>query len=329
MKSLIQELPQHIEKGIEIFSKTAWSSDISNIKKVVISGLGGSGIGGSIVADLARFHSPIPVHVCKDYRLPAFVDADTLFIASSYSGDTEETLSALQQAIQSDARIMCITSGGELAKIATEHAFPVFIVPGGYPPRACLGYSLSILVCIFSKLACLPSLYLDVLKILPNFLSDKQTEIIEKARELAQRLFQTHPIVYADVQNEGIAIRFRQQLNENAKMLASHHVVPEMNHNELVGWSMDQPLHTAVFFRTLNDYTRNQTRIDINTETISRRAASVSHIWAEGDHHLVQTFYLIHLGDWASYFLAEMNNVDIMDIQVINELKGKLSSLND
>ncbi|MBE2245901.1 MAG: bifunctional phosphoglucose/phosphomannose isomerase [Candidatus Competibacteraceae bacterium] len=327
MKSLIKGLPQHIEKGLEIFSQVSWSPDTNNIKNIVISGLGGSGIGGSIAADLSRLHSSVPVCISKDYHIPAFIGPDTLFIASSYSGDTEETLSSAHQAIIKGANVICITSGGKLSKLAIEHRLPAFIVPGGYPPRACLGYSLSILICILQKINCLPSSYSQVLKTLPAFLTNHADKIIKESEKLARQLFQTFPIIYADSSNEGIAVRFRQQLNENAKMLASHHVIPEMNHNELVGWSMDQPLQSVVFLRTAIDYTRNQARVDINSEIISQRAASVSHLWSEGDHPLEHVFYLIHFTDWVSYFLAEMNGVDIMDIQIINELKQKLSNL--
>ncbi|MCX7743811.1 MAG: bifunctional phosphoglucose/phosphomannose isomerase [Flavobacteriales bacterium] len=327
MQELIKNLPLQIKESIQIFEVTGIPPLTNEIHQVVIAGLGGSGIGGSIIADLAKPYAHIPVVVTKDYSIPAFVNQYTLFIASSYSGNTEETLMALEHALERKAQIICITSGGKLAEIAKKHQLGLLLIPGGYPPRACLGYSLTQLICIFHKFRLLPDSTMNELQATVNLLNHNAGNIQNEARQLSQSLHQKIPVIYADASMEGVAIRFRQQLNENSKMLAWHHVVPEMNHNELVGWAAKNENLAVVYLRNKDDYARNQARISINREVISKYAASVHDVWSQGNSRIEQTFYHIHCCDWVSYYLSELRGVDIMDIQVIDQLKNELAKL--
>ena len=329
MQELIKNLPLQVKESIQIFQETGIPSLKREINQVVIAGLGGSGIGGTIMADLARPYARIPVVVTKDYSIPAFVDEYTLFIASSYSGNTEETLMALEQALERKAHVICITSGGRLAEIAKKYGLGLLQIPGGNPPRACLGYSLTQLICIFQHYGIVPDLYINQLETAVGFLDNQSVNIQQEAMKLSQALHQKIPVIYADASMEGVAVRFRQQLNENSKMLAWHHVVPEMNHNELVGWAQKNENLAVVFLRNKDDYFRNQARIDINREVISRYAGSVHDIWSEGNNRIEQTMYHIHFCDWVSYYLSELRGVDIMDIQVINHLKSELSKISE
>jgi glucose/mannose-6-phosphate isomerase len=328
MKELIEAFPKQIEKGIEIFSTSLPKEVQKKYTNVVISGLGGSGIGGTIIRDLSAYIANIPVVVNKEYSIPAFVGPGTLFIASSYSGDTEETISATQAAIRKNANIICITSGGKLAAMAKEHGLGLLLIPGGSPPRANLGYSLTQLICIFSATGLLPAISTEELKGTIAFLEKNKASILEKASSLARQLYQKRVIIYSDASHEGISIRFRQQLNENSKMLCWHHVIPEMNHNELVGWTEKAEDFAVVFIRNSSDHARNQFRMDINKEIVAKYAPTVIDIWGEGSNEIEKTFYIIHLVDWISYFLAELKGVDIMDIKVIDFLKKKLSEIS-
>ncbi len=328
MKELIENFAGQIEKGIEIFAANPPKAIKNKYANVVISGLGGSGIGGTIIKDLSTSFAYAPVIVNKEYSIPAFVDSNTLFIASSYSGDTEETISATQIALEKKANIICITSGGKLASMAREKGLDHLIIPGGHPPRACLGYSFTQLVSIFSANGLLPAEYEKYLKQSVPFLKTEESGIIEKAKNIAQKILNKRVIIYADSSREGIAIRFRQQLNENAKTLCWHHVVPEMNHNELVGWTENAEDHAVVFIRTITDHKRNQHRIEINKKIVNKYEPTVIEIWSEGSNDLERTLYVIHLVDWVSYFLAGLKGVDIMDIKVIDFLKNKLSEID-
>lgn len=328
MQELIKNLPLQIKESLQIFRETGISALNREIHQVVIAGLGGSGIGGTIMADLARPHAHIPVVVTKDYSIPAFVDEFTLFIASSYSGNTEETLMALEQALERKAHVICITSGGKMAEMAQKNGLGLLQIPGGNPPRGCLGYSLTQLICIFHHYGIVPDLWMNQLESAIGFLDTHSANIQQEALKLSQALLQKIPVIYADASMEGVAVRFRQQLNENAKMLAWHHVVPEMNHNELVGWTQKNENLAVVYLRNKDDYFRNQARIAINREVISTYAGSVHDIWSEGNNRIEQTMYHIHFCDWVSYHLSELRGVDIMDIQVIDHLKNELAKIS-
>jgi glucose/mannose-6-phosphate isomerase len=328
MKELIEGFSKQIEKGIGIFSNNLPKEVHKKYSNVVISGLGGSGIGGTIIRDLSSTFSTVPVIVNKEYSIPAFVGADTLFIASSYSGDTEETIAATQLAIQKKAHIICITSGGKLAEMAKTNQLGLLQIPGGSPPRANLGYSLTQLILIFSAAGLLPKESTDRLKATIAFLDKNENSIRERATELAKQLHKKRVIIYSDATHEGVSVRFRQQLNENSKMLCWHHVIPEMNHNELVGWTEKADDYAVVFIRNHSDHKRNQVRMDINKGIVADYAPTVMEIWGEGNNEIEKTFYMIHLVDWVSYFLAELKGVDIMDIKVIDFLKKKLSEIN-
>lgn len=328
MKELIEGFSKQIEKGIDIFSNNLPREIQKKYSNVVISGLGGSGIGGTIIRDLSSTTSSIPVIVNKEYSIPAFVGPGTLFIASSYSGDTEETIAATELAIEKKANIICITSGGKLAEMAKANHLGLLLIPGGSPPRANLGYSLTQLISIFSATGLLPSQSTGELKSTISFLEKNETSIREKAASLAQQLHKKQVIIYSDAAHEGVSIRFRQQLNENSKMLCWHHVIPEMNHNELVGWTEKSDDFAVVFIRNSSDHSRNQVRMDINKGIVANYASTIVEIWGEGKNEIEKTFYIIHLVDWISYFLAELKGVDIMDIKVIDFLKKKLSEIN-
>jgi glucose/mannose-6-phosphate isomerase len=328
MKELIETFAGQIEKGIAIFDSQQHKVISGNYQHVVISGLGGSGIGGTIIRDLSSNLSNTPVLVNKDYSIPAFVGSETLFIASSYSGDTEETLSATEQALQKGASVICITSGGKLAEMAKKHGLDCLMIPGGSPPRANLGYSLTQLICIFVTTGLLTEKSRKDLEKVPGFLRKKENDILQKAATIAKTLLNKKVVIYSDASHEGVAVRFRQQLNENSKILCWHHVVPEMNHNELVGWTESSGDLAVIFLRNSTDHQRNQHRIEINKSIIQNYASSISEIWGEGENEIERVMYLIHLVDWISYFLAELRGVDIMDIKVIDLLKKKLSEID-
>lgn len=325
MDKMIARFPQQLAEALEI-GQAANIRPQSGFKNVYIAGLGGSGIGGNYVAEMVRMVCPVPVIVGKGYDIPNFIDKDTLAIISSYSGNTEETLMALSQISQKGARIVCISSGGKLIEFAKENECDYIQVPDNWSsPRACLGYSIIQQLFILNKLGLVTSRFVDRTQTAISLLENDTDEIKAQAKSIAEKIYDKTPVIYAMDRFEPVAIRLRQQINENAKMLCWHHVLPEMNHNELVGWKDDRQDTAVLVLRSPDDYDRNQTRLGIMQGIVSNLSADWIELFAKGESKLEQYFYLTHLSDWISFYLAEKRQVDPVEIDVINHLKSELA----
>ncbi len=328
MKTLINNFANHIHEGYEISKSMKYMLPNREIRNVVICGMGGSGIGGKLVSSWIQGDLIVPVTLVQDYELPNFVDTNTLLIASSYSGNTEETLIALKAGISKGAFITGICSGGELQLFCESNGFDVVLVPGGFPPRAAMAYSIVQLLNIFIQYEMIPATRMEELITSAGQIEDNKIEIMRKGEELASFLFGKVGVFYATPEYEGVVIRARQQFNENSKFLCWQHIIPEMNHNELVGWGGGDDRFAAVFLNTEDISPRNRKRYDISKEIISSKTKYVTEVYAKGNSQIERSIYLIHLIDWASYYLCELNKVDIMDIKVIDYLKSSLAKLN-
>jgi glucose/mannose-6-phosphate isomerase len=326
MINLVEQFPQQLEKAVQIGEYAQLSASKTKIKNVIISGLGGSGIGGSIVKEWVENESQVPIIINKGYFLPAFANEESLVIVSTYSGNTEETLQVLHSAIEKRAKIVVITSGGKAQQIAQQKAIDCIIVPGGFPPRSCLGYSITQLLYILKFHQIITSHFIEKLKSGIHFLIKNQQEIIIQAKDLTQFLKNKRPVVYAEDSMEAVLIRFRQQFNENSKMLGWHHVFPEMCHNELVGWRENAKDLAVVIFRTKEDFLRNQYRIDICKKTFETHT-TIKEIWGSGLNKIENALFFIHLGDFTSCFLADENGFEASEIDVIYNLKNQLDKI--
>jgi glucose/mannose-6-phosphate isomerase len=327
MKELVRLFRQQLEEAMQIGEKAAIRSGGEPLKNCVITGLGGSGIGGTIVAEIVFGECTIPIAVNKDYFLPAFVSTSSLVIVCSYSGNTEETIQAMEEALRRKARVVCVTSGGRVAELAGQHGCDLVLIPGGMPPRACLGYSLVQLFFILFRLKLIGDGFLAGLREATALLAAEEKALREEAMRLADFLHKKIPVIYAVDGYNGVATRFRQQVNENSKMLCWHHVLPEMNHNELVGWADPHPECAVVILRNTSDYSRTQARIEISKEVFSKYAGGVTEVWSKGDSRVARTLYLIHLTDWTSCFLADKKGIDAVEVNIINHLKGSLAKI--
>jgi glucose/mannose-6-phosphate isomerase len=324
MKKLIENFPDQLRESLDI-ANAAKLSVKKNIQNIIVTGLGGSGIGGTIMAELVSDSCPVPVLVNKDYFLPAYVDENTLVIISSYSGNTEETLEAMQQALTKKAQIVCVTSGGKVEELAKQNNLDLIKIPGGNPPRSCIGYSLVQLIKIFVHNGFAPVSLLTDVKNSITLLEKENANITAEAKKVAGTLLNKIPVIYSLGTCEGVSVRFRQQINENSKMLCWHHVFPEMNHNELVGWTTRNEDIAVVTFRTSFDYKRTQKRFDVCKSVFEKYSASVTDIYAKGNSKTEQFFYLINIGDWISLYLAEMKGIDPVEVNIIDHLKKELS----
>lgn len=325
MKDLIEKFPEQLRKAVEIANAAKFTPSNKEIKNVLIAGLGGSGIGGTIASEITILECKVPITVTKGYFMPNYVNENTLVIVSSYSGNTEETIQVMNHAFERNAHLIAVTSGGIIAETAQQKKFDSVILPGGMPPRACLGYSLVQVLNILFQLKLTNTNPLSQILSSANLLEKENESIHQEAKTISTFFKGKTPVLYSTTFHEGIAIRWRQQINENSKMLCWHHVVPEMNHNELVGWR-NKNENLAVLYLLFNDeYDRNLKRIEMNKEVIQQYTSNIHSLIAKGSNEIEQTFYLNAIGDWVSYYLSLENGVEAAEINVINHLKNQLS----
>ncbi|MDB3906279.1 bifunctional phosphoglucose/phosphomannose isomerase [Crocinitomicaceae bacterium] len=324
MKQLIEAFPANITEALEIAQNSSISGDYGNVSNILICGMGGSGIGGSLVQTWLADELKVPVSIAKDYSIPNFVNENTLVIGSSYSGNTEETLSAIEEAQKKGAKIIGITSGGKMEALCESNGYDFIKVPGGNPPRTALAYSLVQLLHIFATIGMSSADRLNEMAAGRDLIVADSETIHMKAKGLAEHLHQKVGIMYGTTAYDPVLVRARQQFNENSKYLNWTNPIPEMNHNELVGWGGGDRRFAPVFFKTQGNHPRNDKRIEITREKIAEKTA-VFDIHAKGDSQIEQSLYLINIVDWASFYLAALDDIDTIDIAVIDYLKGTLA----
>lgn len=325
MDKLIQKFPVQLREAIEIGEMASIRQHNFPITKVVVCGMGGSSIGGAYVSDLIAEECTSPFFISSTYTLPAFVDRHTLVIFSSYSGNTEETIAALEAAPDTGAKIVCITSGGRMAEFAAERHLDIIELPTGWPsPRACLGFSIVEQLYVLFYLKLISYAIIDQIKTAIDLLMFEQEDIMGKGKKIAELLKGKFPVIYTAQRTGSVAVRWRQQLNENSKVLCWHNIIPEMNHNELVGWKDKQEGIAVVFLRYKDDLKKIQTRTDLTKQIVSQLAPTVIEIFSKGQSLAEKMMYMTHLGDWVSYYLADLRGVDASEIAVIDFLKGEL-----
>ena len=281
-----------------------------NFDNIVISGMGGSGIVGNIFQE---YYTERPVIPIGDYGIPSFVDEKTLFIAISYSGNTEETINNVEEAKKKGAHVMAITSGGKLETMVENS----IIIPSGIQPRSALGYMIMPLYNTFSpfKDDTISSTY-DVL----NDMDKNHGEMKAEAFKIYEN--SSIPIIYGSKPFKSVAYRWKTQFNENAKTFAFYSYFPELNHNDTMPLKSAYRRSEYLFYAFESDNTRINQRIKI-TEDITGEQFSV--IKSPSNDYLVKLFYLLHYADYLTYELALVRNVDPTDVSTIEELKAKLN----
>lgn len=324
MKNLLLSFPEQLCSALQIAQEAQLTQSKHPITVVLIAGLWWSGIAGTIIADRLRFHATIPVLTTKDYDLPARVDQHTLVIACSYSGNTEETLAVFEKAHQAGAHLVAISSGGKLQEFAKSFDLDYITLPSEIPPRAAIGYGFVQQLEALATHQIIDPSYIHEIQHISELLSSKQWAIQEEANNIAHNILNKYVVLYAASDKEWMAIRFRHDLNENSKVLCHHHVVPEMNHNELVWRESATENYAALRLRTPSDNQRSAYRIEINKEIISKYTPHQYEIRAQGSTYLEHVRYLIHLADRVSFYLAELEGIDALEVPVVGALKDAL-----
>lgn len=304
----------------------------TDVNGVVVAGMGGSAIGGDILSALAANQATVPIVVSRSYSLPAWVGSDTAVVTSSYSGNTEETLAAFDDACGRGARVLAISTGGELAAKAEEQNIPLVSLPAGIQPRAALPHSLSALLTVTEPLRLTgvkPDHWAEAASI-----TAAQSEVMANIADpnnpavtLARALHGYFPVIYSSEQFAAANTRWRNQLHENAKSLAVGNLLPEMNHNEVMGWARFQPelkQLAVVVLRDIEDHARTQRRMDVTRSLLEPYAQSWHDVWSEGSSLLARLLSIMYISDWVSLYLAIMNNTDPSPVGLISRLKAAL-----
>ena len=334
MLNHLHGFPEQCQKAWEKVLKFELPREYTKISNVVIVGMGGSAIGGDIVRRLALTESKVPVRVHRDYGLPAFVDASTLVIASSYSGNTEETLSAFTESLRTPARKLVITSGGKLKHLAENEGIPAFVVDYQAPPRAAFPHSFVPLVGIFQKLGLLRDKSADLQEAL-GILNKLSTDFIETrplvsntAKQLAAKLWGHVAVIYGAETLSEVARRWKTQFNENSKAWAFFEGFSELNHNAVSGYEFPPEAKERLFVILLHSASlRPQSLLRYEATAKLLAKAGIAHEFAEarGESALAQVMSLVLLGDYSSFYLAMLNEVDPTSIDAINFIKQYLT----
>ncbi len=333
MREIIYSLPEQIVESINIFNGV-WSNALDKkflrrtFEKVLICGMGGSGISGDIVSVL---YPQLNIIVNKDYQIPEHIDKNALAILVSYSGNTEETLNNYDILRKRGSAIVIISSNGKLLK---SKASLKIQIPAGFPPRGALGYLFTpIPLLLYHGNLINKNPEIELMK-LSVFLRRQKGQLEKKAKNLVELFVGKLPVIYASSNVTGvIAKRWQCQLNENSKILCHTNIIPEMNHNEIVGIGRPEHLNKnliAVFINDPAGFLRNKLRVRIIKEIIRNEIKSLKFIDIKpyGKNLLEQIFSTIMLGDFLSYYLALRTNVDPLPVKRIDYLKNRLSKFD-
>lgn len=320
-----------MRQAMEIGERATVTFSGPKYSNIVFSGMGGSGICGNLAQAYVADKLRVPVLVNKGYGLPAFIGPSTLFIASSFSGNTAETIAGVREAMEADASVGFVSSGGELLRIARQNNMPHLVVPAAIKqPRAGLGYVLVQQLYLLHYAGLLDATFKTELSQSITLLEEQLGSIKVQASALASAFHAKLPIIYASDRFEAVAVRFQQQLNANAKQLAHVNVFPEVGHNEVAGWHHPEELFgrlAVLYIKTAYDSPRAKLRMDLAKPLLQRQVQGILEVEAMGATFLEQALYLIHLFDWVSVYLADLNGVDPSNNDNIDYLKREISKV--
>jgi glucose/mannose-6-phosphate isomerase len=334
MLASIRDLPRQCRAAWEEAQELELPPDYRDIDKVVILGMGGSAIGGDLLRSLVALESPVPIFSHRSYELPLLVDDRTLLIASSYSGGTEEVLSAFRQALPTEAKKVVITTGGDLLTTARANGIPSFVFQYEGEPRSALGYSIMPLLAIAGKAGLLGDKSEDVQETIAvmEALAERIDEAVPLAdnscKQLAQRLHDRLPVVYGAGILTEVAHRWKTQLNESSKVWCFYEELPEANHNAIIGYALPKGVASSafvVFLRGPALHPRALLRYDFTRSALEEAGVESTVVDAEGKSPLAQMMSTVLFGDWLSLYLAMLYNVAPAPTTVIDELKEWLT----
>jgi len=331
MLSFCVDAPKHYREAAKL-AKTL-SISYPKPQTIIVSGMGGSAIGGELLKDYTRDKATVPVEVCREYSLPAYADKNTLVFVVSYSGETEESLSVFLNAIKRKCMIICISSGGVLHEFAAKLAIPHLRVPSGMAPRATLPYLFMPLPILFEKLALVSGVTSEISETVKVLKQVSHANLPEKllkgnfSKRLASNICGTIPVVYGFGYYQAVAQRLKTQFNENSKIPAKWESFPELDHNEIVGWEAVKKLakyFSVILLRDNDELGETRQRIEATKELICKESVNVFEVWSMGKTRLAKMSSIICIGDFTSVYLAMLRKIDPTPVRTISLLKEKI-----
>ncbi|CAB4553565.1 unannotated protein [freshwater metagenome] len=325
-------LPEQCAEAVARTESVAGLPPAEGISSVLILGMGGSGLAGDVVAAVAGATCPVPILVSKNYECPEFVGPDTLVIAISFSGETEETIDAVHQAVGVGARLVALAAGGHLERIAHEWGAPVIGLDSAIPmPRAAIGAVSIPPLLVLERLGLLEGASAQVDAMISQ-VSRRRDELLadgNQALKLAQRIGRTLPIVYGGgTLGETAAWRWKGQFNENPKVASFANRIPELTHNEICGWGQHGDVTRQVFSMLLLrhdfEHPQVQRRFELVSEICEEIVAGVYSVAAEGEGRLAQLFDLMLFGDLVTLHMAAIEGIDPGPVPILDEIKTRL-----
>jgi len=332
MLGRIKDLAKQVRDAWGIATQARLPPAYGDVRSIVVAGMGGSAIGGDLAAALLADELKIPMSVHRDYGLPAYVGRDTLVIASSYSGNTEETLSAFEQARKRGAKVLVLTTGGTLAGEGRASSYPVVTFSYRAQPRAALGYSLGLVLGCLVRLGFVRDLSRDVDAALAD-VARLEERVHEGARtndakKLALELYGRVIVAYGAGVFGVMARRVKGQWNENAKSWSAFDVMSELNHNAVVGFphpSVARDALTVLLLRSDRDNPRHKIRFDVTAELLDRAGVPHRTLSFPGQNMLSEVLQLVLFTDYVSFYLALLNGADPSEVRSIDYLKDRLA----
>ena len=333
MLSDLAKTPDYCRDAIER-AKQINVSKLVNPKNMIIIGMGGSAIGGEILKSWLRQKLPIPIEVCRDYILPAYANKDTLVFANSYSGNTEETLTAFLTAIKRKCTVFAVTSGGQLGTFCKKLQVHHVIIPPGLQPRVAVPYMFFPLPILMEKLGILSNIEVELeetIAVLHKVVKANSPNITieeNRSKHLASEIVGTIPVIYGFREYGSVAYRLKAQFNENSKIPSKSEVFPELNHNETVGYEAPAALTktlSIILIRDPQEPPELRNRIETTTDLVFSRANKVLEIKAVGKGKLAKMFSVLCIGDFTSVYLAILQNKDPTPVNIIDKVKNELA----
>ncbi len=330
IETLPQQLDQAYQQGMAL-GLPAWQG----IHRVLIAGMGGSAIGADLLAAYATPHCPLPIAVLRNYSLPAWASGpETLVVASSHSGNTEETLAAFDQAMQNHCRVVALCTGGKLSDKARQAGIPLWTFEHHGQPRAAVGYSFGQLLALFVQLQLLPDAArelagaLTAMRMQQEGLGADVPVAHNLAKRLAGQLVGRWVLVFGADVLEPVARRWKTQVNELAKAWAQFEALPEADHNALAGLMQPEnglSMAVALFLRGSSNHPRNSIRSELTQQAYLREGVNTDAVEAAGDGALAQQWTALHLGDYVAYYLAMLYGIDPTPIPALEGFKKQLA----
>ena len=333
MEQRIAALPGQCMLAWEASTSLKLPMSYRKVRNVVVAGMGGSAIGGALVSDLASLEESVPIAPCRDYRVPGWIDQDTLVVISSHSGNTEETISAFHSAVDTQAKVAVMASGGRLSELAREEGVPTLQTPGDGEPRSSIGYSFLGLLGLLCSLDIVADKSADVaqaVEVVRGALEEWRATVPfdeNEAKRLAAKLQGRIVILWGSGILSGVARRWKTQLNENAKTMAFFETLPEAGHNSIEGYRF--PAGTVkeafvVLLRSPHVSPRILAKYDVIGKILEGQGIRHEKVNARGESPLSHVLSLVLLGDYVSYYLALLNGVDPSPTENLDTVKSQI-----